>query len=350
MPNAYLELLTELGIHVDEGEWNDVHGILPEPSPPLRPDRPAYWDEDNHAPVFTTSQIELGGPPEHYGFHDYLVVETDETAHPFALNYEDEWYYRSNHRPKHRYSRPYRIRWTLSHLVGLAGKNPEPVLARLRAELPGPELLQSRSVHEWVRHRLKRWGHKELYLSVPYLVAELGGPRWHANTRQVAGVYADALKLHTTFDALRKQGRLGRQRFPKLQYVLLKLLDRHGVLAPYRVPWARTSIKRRQLRDFLAVLDSNDTPWVIPPTANASPRPSPPAEANGAACWASNTCPPSSNVTPDSSDRPDKSCLPKTTTTPAASATTRITSEDSSVGTNRSPGETCTNGNAVSTR
>lgn len=320
--NPYLQLLSELGIEIAEEEWNRVHEIVPEPEPTLYPSEPFSYNDVDGMPQFTASQLEWD-LPERHGFLEYDVIDDEAHAHPFALNYHDEIYYRANYRAKHRYSRPYRIRWTLSHLIGIAGKLPHDVALRLQTELPAPyDVLHTRAAHEWVRARLKAWGRKELYLSVPYIVAQLGGPRWRVSTGQTVAVYEDAIKLHTVFDALRKQGRMGRQRFPKMQYVLLKLLDRHGVVAPYRVPWARTSIKRRQLRDFLTSLDDHKTPWILPTKEN-EPADGTTTEAGpSAASWPGRNSPCFCNATPTSSEVPDKSCPPRSTTPPAGCTTT----------------------------
>ena len=338
MTNTYLELLRELGIDIPEADWNRIHGIEPEPTRPKHPSNrePLYVDETDGIPVYTASQLEWN-LPEHDGVVDYRVVEDDYHAHPFALNYHDELYYRANYRPRHRYSRPYRIRWTLSHLIGSTGKLPPGVADRLRNTLPPPgDVLHSRSAHEWVRTCLKKWRHTELYLSVPYIVARLGGPRWRVSSRQVRDVYDDAIRLHTVFDTLRKQGRLGRQRFPKLQYVLLKLLDRHGVVPPYRIPWARTSIKRRQLRDFLTTLDANKTPWILPEETNAPVDGMSTPPQNGDAGSAIGPAPSSNlfcNATSLSSANPAPSSPPTITTVPAESATTPTAKEDSTCAT-----------------
>lgn len=343
MGNPYLQLLEELGIHVDETDWNRIHEIEPAEPPPSRhdPSRPQYRDETGKA-VFFESQLRFEDP-EDYGYDDYQVVEDDWTAHPFALNYQDEVYYRGNWRAKHRYSRPYRIRWTFTHLIGLDGKLPPHVAEKLQAALPAPfDVLQTRSAHEWVRDRLKAWGHKELYLSIPFIVAQLGGPRWRLTMQQTTAVYEDALKLHRVFDCLRNQGRLQRQRFPKMQYVLLKLMDHHGVVAPYRIPWARTSIKRRQLREFLTTLrEPCLPPSDPPPNRSATPVPS---EAS----------PPSSptlcDVTCTWSDSPDNGCRPANSTPLAGCTTTRTTSEGCTSAAIPSPARTCSPGPVASIR
>lgn len=262
--DPHLQLLRELGIHLSREEWEAAHPELSptweKGEPTLLPVKPHHYDpptaeNPDPLPVFTSSQV-AWCDPECYGWTQYEVVEDEATAHPFCLSYDDERYYRANHRPVHRYSRPYRLRWTLAHVVGHVGKLPDELHRRLKEEVARhPHVIEGRGAYEWVRHRLKAEGASQLYLSIPMIVRVLGGPRWKVSERQYGSVLADALALHKTFDALARSGRLVRRRFPKMQFVLLRLLDRHGVAPPYRVLWARTSIKRRQLRRFLRRLD-----------------------------------------------------------------------------------------------
>lgn len=262
--SEYLDLLAELGIEIPREAWDAEHPRSQSPEPAIFPWRPDHHDEKGMA-VFTQSQMEWCDPTC-YGFDQpFEIVEDDAAAKPYVLSWDDEQYYRANYnRAIHRYSRIYRLRWTLSHLVGSVGKLPEEVERRLRAAMAGGgdgHVIHTRRAHEWVRAHLKRMRrtegvrHTDLYISIPFIVRILGGPRWRVHPTQYAAVLEDAVRTHRTFDALRKRGWTGRQRFPKMQYVLLKLLDRHRVMAPYRVPWARTAIKRRQLKAFLGELD-----------------------------------------------------------------------------------------------
>lgn len=275
--DTYLELLNELGIEVDAAAWAETQkefaaGPREAPPPTLLPVKPDHYAAGG-LPVFTSSQV-AWCDPEVYGWDDYEVVEDEATAHPYVLSWTDEQYYWGNRRNVHRYSRLYRVRWTLGHVVGHLGKLPPGTEAHLRDRLrEEPGAVHGRGAYEWVRRRLKETGESALYLSIPYAVRQLGGPRWKVTDAQYNAVLEDAYALCKTFDALRKAGRVGRRRFPKIQYVLLRLLDRHGVAPPYKVLWARTSIKRRQLRGLLARLDAgaNDEPRLQ--KTMVSPRP-----------------------------------------------------------------------------
>lgn len=263
MGNGYLDVLAELGIDIPEDTWNTVHDIR-SPTPPgspeyptLLPSKPHHMDADTGLPVFTTSQLEWCAP-EAYGYTQYEVVEDEAAAHPLALDYDQELYYRGNYIPTHRYDRLYRIRWVLGHLVGCLGKYPLDVEERLRRDMAaaGNHLMWSRKIYEWVRGRLRLWKLPHLYLSIPLLVSRLGGPRWRVSERQYRMVLEDAVRLHQLFNTLHREGKLKRQRFPSMLFVLLSLLDRHGVMPPYRIPWARTSIRRRGLHAFLQHLET----------------------------------------------------------------------------------------------
>lgn len=256
----YLDLLAELGIEIPAEAWEAEHPRSPSPEPAILPWRPDHRDANGMA-VFTQSQMDWCDPTC-YGFDEpFEIVEDDAAAKPYVLSWDDEQYYRANYnRAVHRYSRIYRLRWTLSHVVGDVGKLPEDVERWLRSALalePQPHVIHTRRAHEWVRGKLKERRLTELYISTPFIVRLLGGPRWRVHPTQYGAVLDAAVRTHRTFEALRKRRAVGRQRFPKMQYVLLKLLDRHGVMHPYRVPWARTAIKRRQLGALLRDMDAD---------------------------------------------------------------------------------------------
>lgn len=319
--DTWLELLKSLGVEIEKEVWERVHETAPpEPLPPKLPSRPHHWDGE--LPVFTSSQLEWC-EPELYGYDTYEVVEDEAAAHPLAMEWKDERYYAANGRPIHRYDRPYRIRWTLSHVLGHVGKQPKAVMQWLRDELRGSEhVMTSRAAHEWVRSKLKSRRLRTLYMSTPFLVRQLGGPRWKVTTRQWQRVEEEALYLHRLFENLKRSGLCPRQRFPKIQYVLLRLLDRHGILAPYRIPWARTTIKRRQLAHFLTSLECPSS--ATSSSGSALPLPSPLPEATSASEHATAQDPTSDPIRSDSAERthplqPERPCpaCPKDRTHPA---------------------------------
>ncbi|KAI8995114.1 hypothetical protein BC832DRAFT_596137, partial [Gaertneriomyces semiglobifer] len=255
MSNTYLSMLAELGIQVSPDEWNSAHNVPNDPaprSPPLLPSEPAYYDsDDDHLPIFTSSQI-AWCDPETFGYHRYCVVEDEETAHPMVMDYQDEQQWKMNRQRSHHYDRLYRIRRTFFQLLGHATTKLPPTLeSDLKKHIHG-SLLMSRNIYEVIRKYLKQRKLPHLYPAIPLLISRLGGPRWNVPYHKVQLVLEDAFQLHRTFDYLKKQGSLGRQRFPKVQYVVLMLLHRHTILPPYRIPWARTSIKRKQLSQLLS--------------------------------------------------------------------------------------------------
>jgi hypothetical protein len=284
--DPYIDLLETVGVVVSPDEWEVLHAWrtrttdvpdVPAPFPHLPVD-PVSYDTDarrDAVPVFTRSQCNECAP-EVFGWDRYRVIEDREAAWTVKPSYEQEVSWKRWHRPIHRYDRPYRIRRTLLHVIGQDGTCPPDLLAFLKARLP-VDLVLSRSIYERVRSFLKkhRWVH--LYASIPYIVSQLGGSRWRVTGTQYQRVYADALQLHRLFDLFRSQDRLGlRRRFPKMQFVILRLLHRHGVVPPYFMPWARTYIKRRQLRTLLITLETQPCyPPNTPETTAATPPGSP---------------------------------------------------------------------------
>lgn len=264
MSAKYLDLLASVGVHIDADEWNQVHwnAAAEEPIPweaPVLPTAGLYTD-DHGIPTFSRSQIDLCDPTM-FGFHEYDVVEDAWSAHPLVPSYEQELDWKRNHRPIHRYDRSYRIRWTLAHIVGLAGTVPPALLEGL-SKCIRTEDLMSRRIYECVRHWLKRGRHSRFYMAIPLIIRQLGGPCWRISTEQYRIVLHEAVVLHRLFDAFKQQSRGNagcRKRFPKIHFVLLRLLDRHGVWAPYKMVWARTLIKTHQLRRFLGMIERQRT-------------------------------------------------------------------------------------------
>lgn len=252
MSDTVLELLRSVGVDIPSDEWLVHH---PPPPPPARRTEPGMdpqWVDHLGVPYFSSSQVEWCHP-DVFGVEDFGVLEDDYTAHPYTLSWDDEQYYRANYRPKHRYSRPYRLRWTLAHVVGGAGKCNPATLHALKCRLAGEkrDVIRTRGSYEWVRRHLAELKQTRFNISIPWIVMWLGGPKWRVSTQQCQRVLEASERMHRAFQAQSH----GRRRFPKMQYVLLRALDREGVAPPYHVKWARTSIKRRQLADLLAKLD-----------------------------------------------------------------------------------------------
>lgn len=240
----WLSLLAECGVDIPLEDWNREHP-LPITAPITDAPEPTGYVGD--VPCYSSTQVDYC-PPECWGIDVYHVEEDVETAHPYVLSWKDEQYYRGNFRPTHRYSRIYRLTWTLAHVLGYYARADPEIVERLRSDLGTNPVLRTRRAYEWVRAQLRSYNAPHMYLSIPALIRMLGGPSWHCSNAAWHAVKAEAEALHRAFDAMEDKGR---KRFPKMQYVLLRLLDKHGVAPPYKVLWARTSIKRRQLAQFL---------------------------------------------------------------------------------------------------
>lgn len=251
MDDRWLDLLKSVNVVISKEDWTACHPPPTPPPPRTEPGMDPLFMVDE-TPYFTSSQVDWCDPSV-FGIGDFGVVEDEETAHPFVLSWADEQYYRANYRAKHRYSRPYRLRWTLAHVVGCAGKCNAPTFLELKRRLANEtrDVIRTRGAYEWVRRQLVLLKQSKLNGSIPHLVRQLGGPSWKVTTQQYTAVLKDAERIHRAFEADKGV----RKRFPKMQYVLLRALDRNGVVPPYFVKWARTSIKRRQLAECLASLD-----------------------------------------------------------------------------------------------
>lgn len=259
--HAYLELLASVGVTVTLDEWKATHDrpidLIPDhPGEAVFPLRPVAWTDD-HVPCFSRRQYDMVRP-EDVGYDCYQIHETTPSdASPVALSYADELELKRHARPVHRYNRLYRLKRTLAFTIGCAGVLPPDPLPTIAVDV----LMSRRRIYNHVRKLLrtqyKGTVHASLYYaSIPYIIAQLTNRRWKVTTTQFASVLDLATKLHFAFNALVRTGGTARHRFPKMQFVILQLLDRFHIVPPYRVPWARTSIKRRQLASLVSELNS----------------------------------------------------------------------------------------------
>lgn len=262
----YAKLLLELGIKIEETDE----------SPPTKDNifSPISYlksEKVDPIPIFTTDQLDEFHP-EQFGWTDYQVIESPQPR--YALDWEQERKLfhlqpeendtrqgpvlvhlldlrTHNSRRVHRYSREYRFRWTLFHLVGASGPQdiliPTTLIEDLRSHIGAKRILSPR-IYELVHSYLKRNGYQRFYLSIPYFIQCIGGPRWPARTQVLTNTVIEQFKkLNDAFNA--RKNSINRQRFPKMIYIALRLLSSVGIDPPYKISGngARTSRKRKAL-------------------------------------------------------------------------------------------------------
>ena len=245
MNPIYAELLQAQGISVAS---EDILPPMMSRSPTL-PDRPHHFDASGTA-VFTSEQM-AWADPEQFGFdEEYVVVEEEETSHPWALNYADELNL-PRRRPVHRYSRSERFKFILGQLMGCSGTVPPQVLAIFQpaqlARIPKDQLWDE------VRCILKTHRWRIYYNRIPAILAGLGLMSFKfSDTKKFQDILHDFDQLDKIFNDL--QPTLGRTYFPNLRFVAIKLMARHGLAPPFKIPLARTVRKLQALEQLYTQL------------------------------------------------------------------------------------------------
>lgn len=250
---AHVDMLRELGIDVDCEDY-DQDPIYERSSSPILPDRPHHFDDDGTA-IFTTDQILWCNPSElGYKGTNYIVVETELTAHPPALNYSDEINLPKK-RPVHHYSRFERFRACLNQILCSSRMIvPDYVMDTFREKLKGV-----RRRHIWSRSRKiikdNKW--RYLYNRIPAILAELGyAPKQVGiDTRKYNQVLRDFFQMDHIFDKIKQ--RLGREYFLDMRYVSIKLMEKNQMKERFNIPRALTKTRRNSLDLLFAVIWHN---------------------------------------------------------------------------------------------
>lgn len=228
MPSAYLELLQE----IVENTTNTTV------TSPLRSiDTSAFYTPQEES-VIAEEQHKTKVPwyEEHYVFDELMPMYVSES----------NWWERCTAKRKtHFYSRPVRFRSYLYHIIGSLGTTPDIPIAqiigdvRLTKQLRNNPAQSYEIVYAYLRERKKR----KSYISIPWIINCLGGPRWKVPFHVLERIESNFLILHLNFNDMKSE--VGRKRFPKLQYIVLKMLHDEGITFPYHMPLTRTY--KRQL-------------------------------------------------------------------------------------------------------
>jgi hypothetical protein len=233
------------------------------------------WD----TPYYSSFDVELFGPPDVYGVHQYFVIDNyrDDVDETTVMTKSDHF------KPpprikKHVYDREQRFKWTLRVLLG-ASREPIPHEI-LYCFQHGDIDWNPKKVWSSIRQALKKQNHVVLYLDdeqkkvatqkyynrIPEIL------RYHKYGKEIVipreidyeNVYLRFKQLHYMFDHndcpycdktfnkrthyvqhLKKVHHLvlGRSYFPNLRYTVLRLLQEQGVEFEYEIPLLRTKRK-----------------------------------------------------------------------------------------------------------
>jgi len=194
---------------------------------------------DRGVPVYSSSDIEVWGLPDHYGIWDYLVVETRETAHPMVNGWVD--LARCSLVPRHEYSRIQRFAGIVRNLLG-QGRLPDEVIEYVEDNL---EDFCAASVWESVQVLLRRMKWGRYGNRIPVLLERFGFKTLLVQPKK-SGVMVDDVMIK--FEEMsRKFDRMPKttdwQYFPSMRYCALRLMQMNGIVFNYRVPLVKTRSK-----------------------------------------------------------------------------------------------------------
>jgi len=216
----YLELLREFGCDLNTNEYLEC---FPQSKEQRSCDPVGYA---GGLPQFSLQQVALfGRDMDEVGEYEVLDVGPD-----YVMDYGMET---SAQKTKiHRYDRCYRFRWTFSHLIACNGKASLDLLREIRARVTN-DVLHSRKCFEAIRECLKALGMPKSYISIPYIIRALGGPRWVITHDQIGQISSEGQLLCRLFNQVAQC--LGRKRFPKMMFVCMKLMEKYRVVSPYKI-------------------------------------------------------------------------------------------------------------------
>jgi hypothetical protein len=165
---------------------------------------------------------------------EIIDVDVEYSYHiPYSLNSGIEF---KKTRPIHRYFILDRFKFTLFQLMGCAGDVPFHVLdlfdKRQLAKVPGD------NIWEYIRNILKD-NRKSLYYNrIPAIILMLGLNKSVFFRNNITSTIIEEFKeLVKSWEIIK--ARFNRKYFINLRYVCLRLLEKHGVTFPYKVPLAR---------------------------------------------------------------------------------------------------------------
>ena len=194
--------------------------------------KPIRYEED--VAVFSSRDIEDYGQPEYYGYTKYMVVESRELK--MVTDYKMEHAY--DLIPIHRYSRVARFKTTLLKLVGEKTKIPDYILIACKT------YLKKDSIDLWndTRKILKNYKWSKYYDYIPAILCKLGFCRMlQINASKIEDIINDFKVLVEKFE--KNKLLYKRKYFPNIRFIVLKLLELHGSLHNYPIPFVRTDRK-----------------------------------------------------------------------------------------------------------
>lgn len=224
--------------------------IFPGPVQPIR--------VENYIPFYNSDQIERYGLPEYWGVEQYQIIETRESGAPMVTDYDMEQARVGALRPIHYYNRVERFESTLYQLVACRGKVPPDVVEYIvnsgfdrhpdRVWDSIRTILKQKKDKKWTRY----------YNRIPTILQILGFERkinFGDQNSFILELVNDFKKVQAAFERIKPT--LSRTYFPNLRYVAFRLLQQHGAMFEYRIPFLRTPSKEKMLDELWNLIQEN---------------------------------------------------------------------------------------------
>lgn len=189
---------------------------------------------ENDVAVFSSRDIDDYGMPEYYGFENYIVIESREAI--LVSDFKMEHSY--DLVPIHRYSRLARFKSTLLKLVGEKSNVPSHIILACKTYLKP----NSKDLWNDTRKILKCYKWSMYYDYIPSILYTLGHcPMLKISAKKIEEILNDYKLLVERFE--HSKHLFKRRYFPNIRFIVLKLLEHHGCLHDYPIPFVRTERK-----------------------------------------------------------------------------------------------------------
>ena len=205
---------------------------------------------------------------EEFGIHDHglepepfeirTTEEEREEMFEFGLDYDQEESFWLNRKKKHRYCRIGRFKMVLFNLLSLSGRVSKRFVPYLKTQLKRKNKKITRSkIWNQIRAVLKKNKLAKYYNRIPFMIKQITGLTYIGlSETKLRLILEDFQNMHKQFKFGSLSSKWSRSYFPNLRFIALTLLRKHGVEFPYKIPFLRTTRKRKTLEVLL-----NDFEW-----------------------------------------------------------------------------------------
>lgn len=176
-----------------------------------------------------------------WGNHVLRDLNEPGCEHPFAVDHNDE--INTEFKKIHRYSRLERFKFILHQLLGISGLVPKNIILLVKKNIG--RFVSKSQLWNNVRTVLKYHGHRKYYNRIPQIILRISINLKPSGVHEIWRIYDSFERLNEVFNNTRHE--LNRKYFPNIRFVALKLMEKHGIKYPYKIPLLRTSRKRKQL-------------------------------------------------------------------------------------------------------